>query len=263
MPDGLAGRVARTYMSLPPLNIGTSGWHYKTWKGPFYPDDMPARAFLAFYAGRFDTTEINNSFYRLPKVDTLRSWYETVPDDFVFSVKANRYITHMKKLKDPQDPLRNLYERITALEDKLGPILFQLPPNWYVNAERLEGFLQALSSQHRHVFEFREPTWYDDRVFELLDRYNAGFCVYELAGHISPLHVSADFAYVRLHGPDGAYQGSYSDDVLKMWLRRFQDWRRQGLETYCYFDNDEAGYAAQNALRMQQLAASAQPPEGN
>jgi uncharacterized protein YecE (DUF72 family) len=142
-----------------------------------------------------------NSFYQLPTKETLRTWREMVPEDFVFAVKASCYITHMKKLKDPCEPLENLYRPIEALGEKLGPILFQLPPNWSFSAERLEHFLRALSDDHRHVFEFRDPSWLCDEARDLLAAYDAAFCIYEIAGRQSSMEVTTDIAYVRLHGP--------------------------------------------------------------
>ena len=234
-------------------HIGTSGWHYDHWKGPFYPEDLSNVGFLEHYAGCFGTAEINNSFYRLPEEKTLAGWREVVPEDFVFSVKASRYLTHMKKLKDPREPLKNLLGRVSTLEDRLGPILFQLPPRWKMNAERLEGFLEVLPEGHRYAFEFRDESWFDDTVYGLLKEYGAAFCVYDLDGRASPKEVTADFVYVRLHGPEGPYRGRYGAESLSGWAGAFSRWVDEGKEVYCYFDNDEAGYAPQDALRLQQM----------
>ena len=233
--------------------IGTSGWHYDHWKGPFYPSGLPEKDFLGYYAGRFGTAEINNSFYRLPERKTLLRWRSAVPDDFVFSVKASRYLTHMKKLKDPKEPLERLFDRVDALEDKLGPILFQLPPRWRSNPERLEGFLEALPEGRRYAFEFRDRSWFDEKNYELLRSHGSSFCVYDLDGTISPEEITADFAYVRLHGPDGPYRGRYGAERLARWAGTFSAWLKEGLDVYCYFDNDEAGYAAQDALELARM----------
>lgn len=235
------------------IYIGTSGWHYDHWEGPFYPPDLPKDAFLVHYAERFRTVEINNSFYRLPTEKTLARWRGATPDDFVFSAKASRYLTHMKKLKEPEEPLERLFGRLSVLGDKLGPILFQLPPRWKVNVERLGDFLKALSHDHRYAFEFRDPSWFDGRVYEMLAQRGASFCVYDLAGRTSPKEVTADFVYVRLHGPEGAYQGRYGAERLAGWAGAFSAWLKEGLEVYCYFDNDEAGYALQDASRLRQM----------
>ena len=236
------------------IRIGTSGFHYKHWIGPFYPAKTPAARMLDFYLQHFDTVELNNSFYRLPLVGALESWRDAVPPNFVFAVKASRFITHNKKLKDPDGALENFIPRIALLGSKLGPILFQLPPNWQVNVERLQDFLTALPKQHRYAFEFRELSWMKPEVLEVLKRFNAAFCIYELAGYRSPLNVTADFIYVRLHGPEAnKYQGSYNEDRLRSWARQIEVWARTQKAIYVYFDNDQAGYAAQNALTLKNM----------
>jgi uncharacterized protein YecE (DUF72 family) len=236
--------------------IGTSGWHYDHWEGPFYPEGTAAGRRLAYYSQRLDTVELNNSFYQLPKRETLEQWRETTPEGFAFAVKASRYITHMKKLKDPDEPLANFLEPVSVLGDKLGPVLFQLPPNWRVNHRRLEDFLRALPEGGRYVMEFRDESWFDGRVLELLRAHNVAFCIYDIAGRGSPKEVTADFAYVRLHGPaEEAYQGSYSPRQLSGWAGALSAWLRRGRDAYCYFDNDQAGYAAQNALRLAEMLA--------
>ncbi len=232
------------------INIGTSGWHYSHWKGPFYPKDMPSGQFLSYYADRFKTTEINNSFYQLPAEKTLAHWRDTVPEGFTFAVKGSRYITHMKKLKEPEKSVGNFLERIEVLGDRLGPVLFQLPPKWKVNAERLESFLRGLPDGFSYAFEFRDHTWFSPEVEDILSRYGAGFCIYDLAGTQSPKTVTARLVYLRLHGPGGAYEGSYDDQTLSNWAGIIEGWRSDGRDVYCYFDNDEAGYAAEDASRL-------------
>jgi uncharacterized protein YecE (DUF72 family) len=251
-PAGSFGPVRRKVMSVGTY-IGTSGWHYDHWEGPFYPTGLPDGGFLEYYAGHFGTAEVNNSFYRLPEEKTLIRWRDAVPKDFVFSVKASRYLTHMKKLKDPREPLERLLERVSVLGTKLGPILFQLPPRWRSNSERLEGFLEILPEDHRYAFEFRDPSWFDGEVYGLLAKYRAAFCVYDLGGRISPKEITADFAYVRLHGPGGPYRGRYGVKRLTGWAGVISGWLKEGLDVYCYFDNDEAGYAVQDALGLQQM----------
>jgi uncharacterized protein YecE (DUF72 family) len=233
--------------------IGTSGWHYGHWKGPFYPPGLPDKAFLEYYADHFGTAEVNNSFYRLPEKETLVRWRNAVPEGFVFSIKASRYLTHMKKLKEPREPLERLLDRVSVLEDKLGPLLFQLPPRWRSNPQRLEGFLEILPENYRYAFEFRDPSWFDEKIYKLLTRHGASLCVYDFDGRTSPKEVTADFAYVRLHGPDGPYQGRYGARRLAGWAGAFSTWLKEGLAIYCYFDNDEVGYAVQDALSLQQM----------
>jgi uncharacterized protein YecE (DUF72 family) len=236
-----------------PIRIGTSGWHYGHWRGPFYPDDLGPEKFLEFYAGRFHTVEINNSFYQLPTERALSTWRDTVPPDFSFAVKGSRFITHMKKLADPERSLAPFLGRVTLLKDKLGPILFQLPPHWHFNAARLAAFLTALPGTCRYTLELRDVSWINDRTFDLLARYGVAFCIYELAGYLSPQVATANFVYIRLHGPDGPYQGRYATQTLAEWAEAISAWSRQGREVFCYFDNDEAGFAAQNALELQEM----------
>ncbi len=233
--------------------IGTSGWHYKHWVGPFYPPKTPAKAYLDIYRERFSTVEINNSFYHLPKPETLRDWAARTPGDFVFAVKASRYITHVKKLKNPDRGIKKFLGVVRSLGPKLGPILFQLPPGWRCNTERLAAFLDALPSGHRYTFEFRNPDWHNAEVYDLLKRHNAAFCIFDLKRILSPKEVTADFVYIRLHGPGDAYQGSYGQSALAGWAGAFKAWQRQGKDTYCYFDNDQDGYAGLNAVQLKKM----------
>jgi uncharacterized protein YecE (DUF72 family) len=235
------------------IHIGTSGWHYDHWRGVFYSVDLVPSDFLYFYAGRFGTVEINNSFYQLPRPDTFVLWRDTVPAGFVFAVKASRFITHMKKLKDPGQPLKALLHRVVLLGDKLGPILFQLPPRWRLNHERLLSFLRTLPRGFRYALEFRDTSWFDPRVYDALAEHGAAFCIYELAGNLSPRKVTADFVYLRLHGPGAAYRGQYEPAVLSEWADFFSHWYGQGKDIFCYFDNDESGYAALDAIKLQEM----------
>ena len=235
------------------IHIGTSGWHYKHWCGPFYEAKLPASRMLAEYYKHFDTVEINNSFYRLPTADAFRCWRESTPEGFCFAVKGSRFITHMKKLKDPENALENLIPRAEELKEKLGPILWQLPPHWTINTDRLEEFLTALPRKHRYAIEFREHSWHTDRVYEILQKYNVAFCIFELNGRHSPLEVTADWTYVRLHGPGAAYQGSYSTRKLQEWAEWILDQRRRLKAVFAYFDNDQAAYAVHNALELKSL----------
>ncbi len=235
------------------LRIGTSGWHYKHWVGTFYPERLPASKMLAYYQERFDTVELNNSFYQLPKKSALANWHASTPDNFCFAAKGSRFLTHMKKLKDPAPGLAKFLDAIEVLAEKLGPILFQLPPNWQVDRERLAEFLELLPTYHRYAFEFRNPTWELPEIYDLLAKHNAAHCAFDLAGYQSPVRVTADFIYIRLHGPGGKYQGSYSEETLLAWAERIGHWLRERNAVYCYFDNDEAGYAANDAARLKQL----------
>jgi uncharacterized protein YecE (DUF72 family) len=236
------------------IYVGTSGWHYRHWIGTFYPRETKPNQQFEFYKQHFSTVEINNSFYRLPSPETFKTWRKESPADFLYIVKASRFIKHQKKLKDPKEAFQKFFDNVRHLKEKLGPILFQLPPTWKKNAERLEEFLRTLSKKSRYVFEFRNSTWYDDEILDLLKRYNCAFCIYELAGHNSPVHVTADFVYVRLHGPgSNKYQGSYTQMQLKDWAEQCQHWQQQGLDVFVFFDNDEKGFAAFNAAELKRL----------
>ena len=248
------GRTPRTAAQPVDIRIGTSGFHYRHWCGPFYPEKFPSSKMLGHYLEHFDTVELNNSFYRLPTEDAFRCWRESTPDNFIFAVKASRFITHNKKLKDPENALENLLPRAEVLGPKLGPILFQLPPKWRVNVERLEALLELLPKKHRYTFEFREVSWLRDDVNRVLRAHNAAFCIYELAGFHTDLTLTADWTYIRLHGPGkGKYQGSYTDARLREWSERLRQWSKQLKAIYVYFDNDQAGYAAQNALTLSRI----------
>jgi len=236
------------------IRIGTSGFHYKHWVGRFYPPATPAGKMLAYYVQHFDTLELNNSFYRLPQPEAFDRWREATPPGFVFAVKASRFLTHNKKLKDPENSLDLLLPRVERLKEKLGPILFQLPPRWKVNHERLEQFLRILPRKFRYAFEFRELSWISESTNALLERFNAAFCIYELAGYETPLSLTADFAYIRLHGPAaGKYQGDYSDERLEKWARQIENWAKKMKAVYIYFDNDQEAYAARNAAKLRKL----------
>ena len=235
--------------------IGTSGWSYPHWRGLFYPRDLRHEAELAYYARRFDSVEINSTFYRLPERSMLRTWRDAVPGDFVFAVKASRYITHMKKLNAPGAALRTFFRRIEALGDKLGPVLFQLPPRWHCSPRRLASFLGSLSSHFRYAFEFRDQSWLMREVYDLLARANAGLCIYELGGFRSPIEVTSKLVYVRLHGPGAPYQGCYDRRALARWAKQILAWSSEGRSAFCYFDNDQLAYAALNARDLARRVA--------
>jgi uncharacterized protein YecE (DUF72 family) len=236
---------------VPALHIGTSGWQHDSFVGPFYPDALSSGDRLAFYADVFDTVEVNNTFYQSPDAETLRAWRRQTPDDFTFAVKANQYITHFKKLKDPAEPVQNLYRTVEPLGEKLGPILFQCPPNWHQNLERLHAFLEVLDDEHRHVFEFRDPTWLNDGTTEALAAHDAAFCIYDYGDRETLRTVTTDWAYVRLHGADAAYRGRYDDATLDDWARQIRSWRDEGRDVYVYFNNTAGdGHAPHDARRL-------------
>ncbi|MEW6611257.1 MAG: DUF72 domain-containing protein [Pseudomonadota bacterium] len=234
--------------------IGTSGWHYRHWRGPFYPDGLPVTRMLAYYCRYFDTVEINNSFYQLPLARTLAGWRAATPPGFCFAAKGSRFITHMKKLKEPAAALARLLPVLEALEEKRGPLLFQLPPRWGRDAGRLAAFLAALPPGGDYAFEFRDPSWHHPEIYALLRQHNSAFCIFDLAGFCSPLELTADFAYVRLHGPDGPYAGSYGAEAIAAWAAQLRAWRPLRA-VYVYFDNDQAAHAVHNALALKRLLA--------
>ena len=234
------------------IYIGTSGWAYKHWMGTFYPEGTKVKDRFAYYLEKFNTVEINNTFYGMPADETFVNWKNNTSNDFIYVIKANRQITHNKKLHDPDLTLPPFMERVQLLGKKLGPILFQLPPFMKSNTALLETFLKALPKKYRFVFEFRNADWYKEEVYSLLKKYNCAFCIYELAGHISPIIITADFVYLRLHGPGNKYQGSYSDEKLQEWATQCLKWSA-AKDVFVYFDNDEKGYAAFNALKLQEF----------
>lgn len=244
-------------MSTGKIHIGTSGWQYDHWTDSFYPGDLKDDEKLDFYAERLNSVEVNNSFYNLPEKKTVENWRETVPGDFIFSVKASRYITHMKKLNDPEESTDRFLSRVEELGDKLGPVLFQLPPNWKVNRKRLSEFLSLLPEHIRPVIEFREESWFDDEIYEILRDANAAMCVYDLERNKTPNELTADFVYIRLHGPEEeAYRGKYDKQALSGWAGAISTWQGKGLDVFCYFNNDDSGYAAENALELREMTGA-------
>ena len=209
---------------------------------------------LALYLRDFDTVELNTTFYRLPDEESVRQWRAQTPRNFLFAAKGSRFITHMKKLKDPVEAVARYFERIQHLGPKLGPIVFQLPPFWKRNRERLAEFLAVLPSEYRYAFELREPSWHHDEVYDLLRQYNVAVCLFDIRKFETPEIITADFVYVRLHGPsEQAYQGSYDEATLKRWARSIRRWQKTLTGIYVYFDNDQAGYAVQDALRLKKM----------
>ena len=237
------------------LRIGTSGWTYPHWRGSFYPAGLPQKRWFQYYASQFDTAEINASFYRLPTQGVAAAWREAAPPGFVFAWKGSQYITHSKKLKDPAEPLERIYAPMLGMGAKLGPALFQLPPQLKLNLPRLEAFLSILPVDRRHTVEFRDPGWYVDPVFEALARHRVALCVSDHHHAPAPWLATADFVYVRGHGPGGFYSGSYSDPALADWAERIGGWRRDGRDVYAYFDNDIGCAAPYDALRLEAMTA--------
>ena len=245
---GRCGRVTKEgFVAM--LRIGTSGWVYKHWRDRFYPRGVRASDLLSFYAHEFDTVEINYSFYRLPTLENFVAWRDQTPKDFVFAVKASRYLTHMKKLKDAAPALEKLFSRAEGLEEKLGPILFQFPAKWPLHLDRLVPFLELLPPGRRYAFEFRDSTWFAPETFRALEAHDAGLCIADRGGQSGPLQVTSDFVYVRMHaGRD--VSGCYSGTELQRWADRVEEWTGRGLDVYLYFNNDWNGFAVMNARQL-------------
>jgi uncharacterized protein YecE (DUF72 family) len=229
------------------LRIGCSGWNYAHWRERVYPKGCPASRWLEYYATLFDTVEVNTTFYRLPKRDAVARWVEQTPPDFLFTVKMSRYVTHLKRLTDVEGGLARFYERIEPLtrSPKLGPVLWQLPPNFKRDDDRLATALDALPPG-RHCIEFREPSWYVDEVYELLRAHNAALVIPDSPKYpFRTLELTADWTFVRFHHGSRGRRGNYSETELEEWARRIEVWRRE-LDVYAYFNNDWEGFAVEN-----------------
>jgi uncharacterized protein YecE (DUF72 family) len=244
------------------IRIGTSGWHYKSWHGPFYPSALRIKDFLSFYIGLFDTAEINNSFYRLPTEQAVRAWHDAAPEGFLFAWKVSRFITHMKRLKDVEESIDLVFGRMAGLGEKFGPVLFQLPPSFKAtdeNRERLARTLSLVPPKHRYAFEFRHPGWYEDRTFDLLRDHNAALCISDHADAPAPFLATADFTYIRAHGTNGRYAGSYSTETLQDWAGQIARWADEGRDAYVYFDNDIKSAAPGDARELLRLTGTQEP----
>lgn len=240
----------------PGIFIGMSGWCYDCWKGAFYPEKLPTKKYLGHYASRFSTVEMNSVFYQLPAAKVLAQTAREVPDDFVFSVKANRYITHIKRLNDGRGILSPFLTRMDILGPNIGPIVLQLPPGWGFNRERLKSFLETLPPDRRFVFEFHDSSWFNESTYEMLAGKNAALGIYQAGEKITPLVATADFAYVRMHKPK-VKKGALIPGLLDIWAEDFQDWRNSGRDIFCYFDQTGEDCAAADALRFREAVEGA------
>jgi uncharacterized protein YecE (DUF72 family) len=242
-------------------HIGTSGWNYKHWwNGEFYPQDLKPAQWLEYFVRHFDTVELNNSFYRLPSEAAFQNWRSRVPLNFVFAVKASRFITHMKRLKDPEEPLDLFLSRAIHLRDRLGPVLFQLPPGFKLNLDRLDSFLTALTARTarnkiRSVIEVRDATWLVPQVFEMLRAHHVALCFADWRDTHVTDPVTADFVYVRRHS-GSAHGGNYTREALNRDVERIRRWLAAGLDVYVYFNNDVGGHAIRNAKYVQQAISA-------
>jgi uncharacterized protein YecE (DUF72 family) len=236
------------------VRIGTSGWEYRHWAGGFYPRDVPRDRWLEHYATEFDTVELNNSFYRLPDAEQFAQWGRRVPRGFRFAVKASRYLTHIKRLREPEEPMERFWTRARHLGPCLGPVLYQLPPRWTPDLERLSAFLRMVPSEPQAI-EFRDRRWYVASTFELLDGAGVGLCLHDMPGAETTPRPIGPLVYVRFHGAAAKYGGSYSSQRLSAWADRIAHWARDGTPVWAYFNNDAAAIAVRDAQRLRALVA--------
>ena len=237
------------------IRVGCSGWNYSHWRERVYPKGLPPKRWLEHYAGLFDTVEINNTFYRLPRETAVRGWVEQSPRGFLFSVKMSRYITHIRRLGGLETGVPLFYDRITPLylSPKMGPVLWQLPPTFKRNDERLATTLASLPPG-RHCFELRHPTWYVDEVYELLRQHGVALVIPDSPKYpFRELVTTTDWTFIRFHHGTRGRRGNYSDREIAEWAERIAGWRNEGLDVYAYYNNDWEGYAVRNGLRLKQL----------
>jgi uncharacterized protein YecE (DUF72 family) len=243
-PDG--GKTSRM------VYVGTSGWQYRHWKGRFYPSKVPQRLWLAEYVSRFPTVEVNNSFYRLPAEETFDKWRVAAPNGFLFAVKASRYITHIRRLREPKDPVDLFWARAAHLRSNLGPVLFQLPPNFKADPALLAEFLTVLPAGMRAAFEFRDDSWRRDDVLAALERAGAAWVLADRPGWRVPDIVSSGWSYVRFHQGRAAHPG-YAASKLARWADRIV--ASGATDTFVYFNNDWLGAAPEDARTLIRLLA--------
>lgn len=239
---------------VPALRIGTSGYQYAHWRGRFYPEGLPQKKWFRHYAGVFDTVEINNTFYRLPRPATFVEWRRAAPRDFEYAIKFSRYGSHLKRLRDAPQTIERYVESAERLGRKLGPTLLQLPPHWRTDAARLDEFLSAAPRRLRWAVEFRDADWLNEEVFDVLRRHRAALCIHDLIPR-HPRELTADWTYLRYHGEH--YGGSYSSQFLSAEARRIAAWIRDGHAVYAYFNNDREGCAVRNALDLRRYLTTA------
>jgi uncharacterized protein YecE (DUF72 family) len=241
------------------VRVGLSGWNYAHWRnGVFYPPRLPAARWLDFYAGRFDTVEVNSTFYRLPRRDAVARWLEQTPDGFLFSIKASRYLTHVKRLRDLGPGLERFLERIEPLlgSSKLGPLLWQLPPTFRRDHSRLADALGRLPRELRHCVEFRDPSWFVEETYALLREHGVALAIGDRpqVNDFQAHELTADWTYVRFHGGSRGRRGNYSESELREWAERLRAWRTKH-EVLAYFNNDWEGFAPRNAALLKRLLA--------
>lgn len=232
-------------------HIGTSGFTYKHWREVFYPEGVPQKKWLEFYAQNFETVELNNTFYAMPRENTCTSWAARTGRNFLFAVKLNRILTHRWRLMHPEELLERYLQAVGCLGSKLGPILVQLPPKWRADPQRLDGFLDVAPSQYRWCLEFRDPAWLCDEVYQVLRKHNAALVIHDLIPD-HPRELTADWTYLRFHGTSG-HDGNYDVQQIKAMAKDVAGYVSKGLDTFAYFNNDLYGYAVKNAMALKEM----------
>ncbi len=241
---------------MPELVIGCSGFSYKHWKDVFYPKDLPQKRWLEYYSSLFSSVELNVTFYRLPSQSSFRAWHEETPSRFIFAVKGSRFITHVKRLLNPAEPLARFFEGASYLKEKLGPVLWQFPPAFGMDRERFSSFLDLLAKYPvRHAFEFRHESWIVPDIIDLCRQRNMALCMADYPPFLDVLPVTADFVYLRRHGRGGTYSGRYSKAQIAHDAGRIRKYRQEGKDVFIYFNNDEHGYAPANARELAAMLA--------
>lgn len=235
--------------------VGTSGWNYPHWRSIFYPPNLPERDWLTFYAQEFPVVEVNYSFYRLPKPSTYKRWGEQTPADFHFALKASRFITHIKRLKGVKKALSLFLENAESLGKKRGPILFQFPPSFRADLDRLEKFLELLPKDGQYAFEFRHSSWFGKDIYALLQNSNVALVAADTPRFPYVEVQTADFFYLRLHGHEVLYASKYRATQLKEYAKKIRSWQKRG-DVFVFFDNDARGFAVDNALELKKLVSS-------
>jgi uncharacterized protein YecE (DUF72 family) len=240
------------------IYLGTSGWQYRDWRGTFYPQKLKQDGWLEHYSERFQTVEVNNTFYRLPERKTFEDWAARTPDDFVFVVKASRYLSHIRRLQEPEEPVRRLMERATGLGRKLGPVLIQLPPTLKKNVPALDETLSVFEDSVRVAMEFRHETWFDDETRDMLTKHGSALCLADRGSRvISPLWRTASWIYLRLHEGRAQPRPCYGKKSLDSWVDRLLSLSQSGDDIYVYFNNDTRGCAIRDSIRFAKLASDA------
>ncbi len=236
--------------------IGTSGFFYSHWgKGVFYPQGLPQTKWFEYYCQHFGTVELNVSFYRLPKKETFVNWRKRAGKNFVFSVKGSRYITHIKRLKDCQEPVKRFFRNAKEIRNNNDIVLWQFPPRLKANPERLAQFLKILPKDWRYAFEFRDESWLTNEVYKILRRYKAAIVFQDNPGWPIANKITTDFVYLRFHGRTRLYSSCYTENELKDWAKKIRGWRKRGLASYAFFNNDALGYAVENAQTLKKLCS--------